>query len=145
MAPKALRQSRSSDEFIQLAIRLGLLAFLLYWSFVLVRPFIPILAWSVVLTVALYGPYKWLSAHLGGRPKLSAVIVTVFNLAIIIGPAVWLGLGFVDGVRSFAGQVANGSLVIPSPPDEVKNWPIIGVPVYDLWQEASSNLSALLR
>ncbi len=77
MALRALRQTRSGDEIMQLAIRLGLLAFLLYWSFVLVRPFIPILAWSMVLAVALYPPYDWLSARLGDRPKLAAVIVTV--------------------------------------------------------------------
>ena len=39
---------------IQLVIRLGLLAFLIYWTFVLVRPFVPILVWSIVLAVALY-------------------------------------------------------------------------------------------
>ena len=86
MAPRALRQSRSNDEFIQLAIRLVLLAFLLYWSFVLVRPFIPILAWSMVLTVAFYPAYNWLSIRLGNRPKVAALIITMINLAIIIGP-----------------------------------------------------------
>ena len=78
----------------------GLLAFLLYWSFVLVRPFIPMLAWSMVLTVALYPPYNWLSVHLGGRPKLAAMIITVISLAIIIGPVTWLGLGLIDGLQS---------------------------------------------
>src|SRR3954451_9582025 len=101
MAPRALRQSRSSDEFIQLAVRLALLAFLLYWSFILVRPFIPILAWSMVLTVALYPPYNWLSSHLGNRPKLAAVIITVINLAIIIGPVTSIGYGLIDGLQDF--------------------------------------------
>ena len=77
MALRVFRQTKSGDEIIQLAVRLALLAFLLYWSFVLVRPFIPMLAWSMVLTVALYPPYHWLSVHLGGRPKLAAMIVTV--------------------------------------------------------------------
>jgi predicted PurR-regulated permease PerM len=67
MALRVFRQNRSGDEIIQLAVRLALLAFLLYWSFVLVQPFIPMLAWSMVLTVALYPPYHWLSGHLGGR------------------------------------------------------------------------------
>ena len=72
MAPRIFRQNMSGDEIIQLAVRLGLLAFLVYWSFVLVRPFIPILVWSMVLTVALYPPYDWLSVHLGDRPRLAA-------------------------------------------------------------------------
>ena len=51
---KTLRQYLPGDDVIQLAIRLGLLAFLVYWTFVLIRPFVPILAWSIVLAVALY-------------------------------------------------------------------------------------------
>jgi len=75
MALRAFRDSRSSEEVIQLSIRLGLLAFLLYWLLVLVRPFIPILAWTLMRTAALYQAYNWLSVHLGNRPKLAAVII----------------------------------------------------------------------
>jgi predicted PurR-regulated permease PerM len=91
MAQRVFRQTTSGAEIIQMALRLGVLAFLVYWSFVLVRPFIPILVWSMVLTVALYHPYNWLSVWLGGRPKLAAAIITVISLAIVIGPVTWLG------------------------------------------------------
>src|ERR1700730_4021141 len=145
MALRVFRQNKSGDEIIQLAVRLALLAFLLYWSFVLVRPFIPMLAWSMVLTVALYPPYNWLSVHLGGRQKLSAAIVTVTCLLIIIGPATWLGLGMIEGLQDFAGQLGAGTLTIPSPPEGVKDWPILGAQIYGLWEEASTNLAAVLR
>src|SRR4051812_35281528 len=145
MAPRAFRQGRSSDEFIQLAIRLVLLAFLLYWSFVLVRPFIPILAWSMVLTVALYPAYNWLSIHLGNRPKLAALIITMINLAIIIGPVTWLGFGLIDGLQGFAAQLGEGSFAVPSPPEGIKDWPIVGAQFYALWDHASTNLRAALR
>ena len=145
MALKAFRQSKSGDEIIQLAVRLGLLAFLLYWSFVIVRPFIPILAWSLVLTVGLYPLYNWLSVVLGGRPVLAAVIITVINLLIVIGPVTWLGLGLVDGLQSFAAQLSAGSLAVPSPPAGVKDWPIVGAQIYTLWDQASTNLGAALR
>ena len=126
MALNVFGQTRSGDEIIQLAVRLGLLAFLLFWCFVLVRPFIPILAWSVVLTVALYPLYEWLSVHLGGRPRLAAAIVTLVNLAIVIGPVTWLGVGLVDGLQTLAAQLSAGTLAIPSPPEGVKSWPIVG-------------------
>ena len=145
MAPRIFRQNMSGDEIIQLAVRLGLLAFLVYWSFVLVRPFIPILVWSMVLTVALYPPYDWLSVHLGDRPKLAAATITVVILAIIIGPVTWLGFGLVDGLQDFAGQLGAGTLAIPSPPEGVKDWPIVGAQIYSLWDHASTNLRAALR
>ena len=143
MAPRMFRQNMSGDEIIQLAVRLGLLAFLVYWSFVLVRPFIPILVWSMVLAVALYPLYNWLSEHLGDRPKLAAAIITVIILAIIIGPVTWLGFGLVDGLQ-LAGQLGAGTLAIPSPPESVKDWPIVGAQIYALWEQASTNLGAAL-
>jgi hypothetical protein len=39
--------------FIKLAIHLGFIGFLAYWTFVLVGPFIPIIVWSVVLTFSI--------------------------------------------------------------------------------------------
>ena len=145
MALRVFQKIKSGDEIILLAIRLALLTFLLYWSFVLVRPFIPVLAWSMVLTVALYSTYNWLSVHLGDRPKLAATIITVINLAIIIGPVTWIGFGLIDGLQDLAGQLDAGTLAVPSPPDGVKDWPIVGAQVYSLWDQAATNLGAVLR
>jgi hypothetical protein len=50
--PDAARQDRLTTG-VELAIRLGVLAFFLYWAFILIRPFITIAIWSTVLTVAL--------------------------------------------------------------------------------------------
>ena len=75
--PRPFRQDRPGDDVIRIAVRLALLAFVIYWSFVILRPFIPVLAWAVVLAVALYPSYDWLSAHLGGRPRLASAIITV--------------------------------------------------------------------
>lgn len=142
---KTLRQYLPGDDVIQLAIRLGLLAFLIYWTFVLIRPFVPILAWSIVLAVALHPVFRLLSRLLGGRPRLAAVILTVVNLGIVIGPATWLGLSAVEGVREFAGNLASGNLVVPSPPERIKNWPFIGQQLYEFWNQASNNIRAALR
>ena len=141
---RTLRQLVTGDDFIQLAIRLGLLALLIYWTFVLIQPFVPILAWSAVLAVALYPVFTALSRGLGGRPKVAAALLTIVSLGIVIGPATWLGVGAVDGVRDIAAQLSQGTIAVPSPPAEVRNWPLIGGPLYDLWDQASTNLRAVL-
>lgn len=142
---KTLRQYLPGDDVIQLVIRLGLLAFLIYWTFVLLRPFVPILAWSIVLAVALHPVFSRLSRILGGRPKLAAIILTIINLAIVIGPATWLGLSAVEGVKEFAAGLDAGNLAVPSPPERVKDWPLIGPQLYELWNQASNNIRAALR
>jgi predicted PurR-regulated permease PerM len=143
--PIRFRQGRSGDEVIHIAIRLGLLAFLIYWSFIILQPFIPILVWSAVLCVALYPAYDWLSAHLGKRPRTAACILTVVVLAVFLGPATWLGVGLVDGLRDISDQLTSGDLVVPSPPEGVRDWPLIGPQLFDFWTKASGNLEATLR
>ena len=130
---------------IQLLIRLGLLALLIVWTFVLIRPFVPILAWAAVLAVALNPVFMTLAKILGGRPKLAAVILTLICLAILIGPAAWLGLGAVERTKDLARQLAAGELAIPSPPQAVKSWPVVGPPLYELWDQASTNLRSVLQ
>jgi predicted PurR-regulated permease PerM len=142
---KTFRQSRSGEDLIQLAIRLGLLAFLIYWTFVLIRPFVPILAWSIVLAVALHPVFNLLSRLLGGRPRLAAAILTVINLGIVIGPATWIGLSAVEGVKEIAEDLGAGNLMVPSPPQGAKDWPLIGPQLYELWNQASLNIRAALR
>lgn len=128
--------------FIETAIRLAVLALLLYWSFVLVQPFISIFIWSAVLAVALFPIFKWISVRLGGRHRLAAVLTTVLSLLVIIGPATWLAMGLVDSVRMISERLDPSMLAIPSPPVSVKDWPLIGEPIYQFWDLASTNLSA---
>ena len=142
---KTFRQYLPGDDVIQLVIRLGLLAFLIYWTILLIRPFVPILAWSIVLAVALYPVFSFLSKLLGGRPKLAAAILTLINLGIVIGPATWLGLSALEGVKEFARNLGAGNLAIPSPPESINSWPLIGPSLYEFWNQASSNIRAALR
>lgn len=142
---RALRPEQSGDAVIHVAIRLVLLALLIYWSFVLLRPFIPILVWSIVLAVALYPVFDWLSSHLGHRPRLAAILTTLIVLAVFLGPATWLGIGLVDGLKNISDQLTSGDLVLPTPPKSVRDWPLIGEQLYEFWNQASSNLEATFR
>jgi predicted PurR-regulated permease PerM len=139
------RSEQSGDAGIRIAIRLALLALLIYWSYVLLRPFIPILIWSIVLTVALYPAFDWLSSHLGHRPRIAAILTTLIVLAVFLGPATWLGIGLVDGLKDMTDQLTSGELVLPTPPQSVRDWPLIGERLHEFWSQASSNLEATLR
>jgi predicted PurR-regulated permease PerM len=141
---RTLRQLLSGEDVIQLAIRLGLLAFVIYWTFLLIRPFVPILAWSIVLAVAFHPVFCFLAKLLGGRPRLAAAILTVINLAIVIGPATWLGLSALDGLKAIAASLGSGDLAFPSPPESVKQWPLVGPQLYEFWNQASDNVRAAL-
>ena len=73
-------RDRLTATWIELAIRLAVLGLLLYAAFILIRPFITIAIWSIVLTVALYPGYDRMVGWLGGRRRLAAFLLTIIGL-----------------------------------------------------------------
>jgi predicted PurR-regulated permease PerM len=98
------RRDQLTAIWVDLTIRLGVLGLLLYLSVTLIRPFITIAIWSVVLTVALYPMYDWMVDGLGGRRRLAAILLTIVSLLIVIGPATWLTLGLIDSLGTGAAR-----------------------------------------
>ena len=132
------------DTILIVGVRMAVLGLLAYWTFVLIQPFLTIIIWSIVFSVALYPLFASLSSLLRGRRKLAAATITLITLVIIFGPATWLGLSLADNVRLLIERFGDGSLTIPPPPDAVKNWPLIGQRAYETWQLASTNLKVLI-
>jgi predicted PurR-regulated permease PerM len=128
---------------IDVAIRIGLLALLAYWSLKVIGPFVTILLWSGILTVALYPVFTWL-ARLIGSKTLAAAMITVLSLMIVLGPVTWLGFAMVGGIELLVKGIDTGQLAIPMPPDVIKDWPLIGEKIFQLWSQAATNTEALL-
>jgi predicted PurR-regulated permease PerM len=134
-------EERLNTAVVEIAIRLAALGLLLYWTIILVRPFLTILLWSVVLAVALYPSFDRIAVRLGGRRTLAAATVTAGGVLIILGPAAWIGLGLMEGARFLSEKLGSGALSVPEPPEAVRHWPLIGGQVYRLWNLASMNLT----
>jgi predicted PurR-regulated permease PerM len=143
--PEAISQRRLNATFVEVALHLGLVGILLYWTFILIKPFIPIGVWSVVLTVALYPVFDWLRTRLGGRSSLAAAAITILGLLIVLGPATWLGIGLIEGSRTIIQRIEHGELTVPPPSPAVKDWPVIGPSLHDFWTLASTNLQSALE
>lgn len=124
------------------AIRIGALALMLFWVAMIIAPFVPALAWSIIIAVASYPAYAWLLGRCGDRNSVAATIFTIIALVLIILPATWLGQASVEWGTVAAERIADGSLEVPPPPDRVADWPFIGERVHDFWALASTNLSA---
>ncbi len=137
-------RDRLTATWVELVIRLGVLGLLLVFAFTLIRPFITLVVWSVVLTVALYPVYDRMVGWLGGRRRLAALLLTLFNLLIVMGPATWLTLGLIDSIRDMSEHLDLSSIVLPPPPAAVKTWAIVGNSIYQFWDLASTNFQAAL-
>jgi predicted PurR-regulated permease PerM len=56
----------------------------------------------------------------------------------------WLGLSLAASAHLLIERIGDGVGVIPSPPEGIKAWPLIGDKAYEMWQLASTNLRGLL-
>ncbi len=141
---QATASGRAQPGWADVAIRLALVALVVYWSFLLLRPFIAILIWAAILSVALYPFYLWLKRILGGRSTLASFLLTVLALVVILGPISTLGAALVENLSSIAIGISDGTVTLPPPPPTVADWPLIGGQLSAFWQAASQELGETL-
>jgi len=139
-----LERKPSQNPFISNAIQLLALSLLLVWCFNILEPFISLLVWAMVLAIALYPLHKILMNKLRGRNSWSATIITILMVLLIIGPSVWLLMASVTELKQLGQAYRAGEISIPSPPEKVKDWPVIGSKAHALWTEASNGLASLV-
>lgn len=139
-ADPARIEARVTDFVVRMAF-LGLFA---WWSLGLVRPFLPIVIWAVLIAVALYPVYDGLARGLGGRRALAAGLLTLGLLATVLGPVSLLAANLADSVHRIAADLQTGALRVPPPPARLGDLPVLGAKVSEAWTLASTNLDAAL-
>jgi predicted PurR-regulated permease PerM len=133
------------DLALEASIHIGLSILVVTACLLILRPFVPLVTWGIIIAVAAYPSFKRSEAALGGRGTLAAAIFTLVLLILLIVPVVLLAGTLVEGVQTMATHFREGTLVIPPPPAGVKYWPIIGAPVNKLWSLAATDLGQALR
>ena len=113
-------------------VGLLLLGYLLY---LILAPFLAPIAWALFIAFLIYPLHRWLARKLGGRPALSAVLLTIFTFLILIGPLTALGAAFAKQAADLTKYVQQ--LVVdnkPATPSDIATLPLVG-PAIDWLQE----------
>lgn len=145
LAEQRLNAHRYVGRAVEASIHIGLLILLAVACLGILAPFLALIAWGAIVAVAAYPAERKLQRALGGRGVWSSVILTVLILTFLLVPLVLLMGTLIDGVQSVAAQVKDGTLGIPPPPETIKKWPLVGVPLADVWSMAATNLSSVVR
>ncbi len=132
------------NRALEASIHIGLAFLLVVACLMILLPFIPLIAWGIIIAVAVYPTFRKLQGLLGGRGGLAALLYTLIFLAVLIIPAVLLAQSMIDGVQALAAHLKDETLTIPPPPAGVETWPIIGRPLKNVWDMASTNLTGLV-
>lgn len=141
---KGGRTPARNAAIVDLVVQISCLALLTYWTFILVKPFLIVIIWSVILAVVLYPVFDWTVRRLRVHRVVAALSIIILSLVILLGPAAWLGLSLIETVRSVAERIGTGEITVPPPPAALKTWPLVGDEAYQLWSLASTNLKDAL-
>ena len=126
-------------------IQIGAVVALIIWCFKIVAPFLNIIVWGLIISVALYPVHVGLTARVGGREKLSATLLVLACLAILLAPTWYLADSTIDGLRHIASVLEGGAVSIQPPAESVADWPLIGERIYTAWSSAATNFETTLN
>jgi predicted PurR-regulated permease PerM len=139
----------NSEEYytraIYTALRISFIALLLYWSFVIIRPFVLVVIWGIIIAVAIYPLHAKFTKILGNKEKLSATIITLTFLILLLIPSIIFMESAVDGIQEFSANMKAGTVEIPPPGDDVAQWPVVGKPLYETWALFSTNFEVAVK
>ena len=139
---KTLKTNFSIDTFIKIVV----LSILIAWSFFIVKSFILLIVWSIIVGVALYPLYKKVIALFKGKKKgLVTTLFILLLLALIVLPSVNVTQSIAGSSKEIFQEFNNGTLEIPPPNTSVKEWPLIGNKLFTAWSNASQDIETFIK
>jgi predicted PurR-regulated permease PerM len=136
-------QRAFSRGLLDVLIRAGLAAGLVIYCYQVLRPFLYLMIWSVILAINLYPLQRILRAKLGGRDGRAATLIVLIAFAVLSVPVYLLAASMTESVAGAVEWVRGGTYHIPPPPESVAAWPLIGDKLYAFWQQAATDLTGL--
>jgi len=128
---------------IEIAIKVGIVALVIYLTYLIAKPFIGIVVWGMIIAVAISPLIDSLEKRFGNRKKI-IVAMTVAVIAALIIPTYSLSGKTIETSQNIIRVMKEGNISIPPPTEKVKEWPLIGSKTYTLWNDAHHNLKKTL-
>ena len=134
-----------STKAIATALKIGFVGLLIVLSYLILKPFLFVIMWGIIIAVGIYPLFKKFAALLGNRNKLASTLITLFALALLIVPSYFFMESAIGGIKNLAIELEQGTFKVPPPSENVSELPIIGKPVYETWKLASVNIEAAIK
>jgi predicted PurR-regulated permease PerM len=145
LQPEPESKPRVSSNLMDILIRAFLIGAVAVLCFQVFSPFLPLMAWSIILAVTMYPFHQWIARQLRGKQWIASTILLIIGFLVIIIPTALLLNSFADDVRNFTSAVQKNTLKIPAPSDRIAQLPIVGKSIYDTWLKAHNDLPSLVQ
>lgn len=130
---------------VDIVLRLTLIAGLGYACFKIALPFLPVLSWTVLLTIMLWPLHLKLSKVRGFSNARSAGLIGVAGIVLLIVPAGAILYEIGTNLMSMAKGVMQGTIKLPPMPSVVADLPGAGPKLTATWDSARSNMGAFAQ
>ncbi len=140
-----MKKITASQLPIDVFLRILLLSLLIAWCFLLARPFLVIIVWAVIISVALYPIHNRLVKLFKGKRGLAISVFLLFVLALFTIPSIRIAKALVQHSDEIATFINDPQSDIPPPNESVKEWPVIGEELYGYWTEANNGIDDFIK
>lgn len=140
-----MKENSLNNSVYDTTIRLLIVLLIIVWCLMILYPFTNILLWSLILAMAMHPLHKKLSDKLGGKRKLTSFLIVFAGLCLVVIPS-WVVIdSLVTEFRDLKSGFETNGFSVPPPAEKIKEWPVIGENVYDVWNSASVNLEQTIE
>lgn len=129
--------------------RIVLVTLLALGCFLILQPFVAAILFAAILCVTTWPLHGWLLARLGGRPALTATLMTLLLMLVVLIPMVFLAISLADAVPPLAEKLRGVVLrAAMGPPEWLARIPIVGSQLDAYWHslaESREEFNKLLK
>lgn len=138
-----IKMKKLQENFtIESALKIAVVFLIIYSSYIIFKPFMVVVMWAVIMSVSLMPLQRKLTKVFRGRKTLSVLIITFTLLGLIIIPTSLFTDSVVGSIQGLAGELEAGTYELKNPDESVKEIPVVGDKLYNLWTSVTSNLTA---
>lgn len=129
---------------IEQIVGIALIALLTIGTLYFLSPFLPAILYAIILTVSTWPVFEWLRQHLRGSATAAAAVMTLFFVALLVVPIVFLSVRLVDEVPPLVDAAkdlfAHG---LPLAPTWLMEIPVVGETASERWNGLAQDTQAL--
>jgi predicted PurR-regulated permease PerM len=132
----------SGSATVDGALRIGLIALLIFACVRIIVPFSSLLIWSAILAVMLYPLHLRLAVRIGNR--WSALLIGLVGITVMLVAMVTVVTSLASSLYSLAVGLHDQTLTVPPPPSWLAGLPLVGKKLTAAWTLAATNMPAAL-
>jgi predicted PurR-regulated permease PerM len=129
-------------NLLDVALRIGLVALLVYVCVRILLPFTGILLWSIILAVMIYPLHLYLANRIGNRN--AALLIGLVGVIGALIPLIIVVSSLGSSLVSLIAGIRDHTLTLPPPPPRLADIPLVGAKLTEFWTLIASNMPAAI-